>query len=392
MAYAGPSSIGPTVAGAIAQGKRILPVNDKISFLEPDKAQLLRLMTPSSDGRGSIRKSAVSDMKFQWMENAGMPRWDQTSSAYSGATVTTIAVDYGTYFAAGYSVKVPRTGAIFNVVSVSGNNLTITSYNFSGTGVNAALVDNEPLLILGRTAEEGSTSGDILVVQETIPFNYIEIVETPFGVSNVLKNTSLYGGGEMDNQTFYKGIEHAIAIENRLWFGVRDQITSGTMVKWRTGGVLDPTIGITTNVTVDSGSLTETEFNTWLQTLFNYGSDKKAVFCAGDVISTLNTYGSGKVRINDMLTKKYGFDIKEWLCPFGTAYLIHNKLFTGAVYGKMAIGIDLDNIMYHYLQNCDTTLEMNIQANDAKQVKNQYLTHCGLELRLEKTHAKLTKE
>ncbi len=386
--FNGPTGVGPTVSTSILANKLVIEMGNKIAYLEPDRAPLLRLLTPSNDGKGNLRKEAVYNPKFEWLEQEGVPRWDTINygAGYNGATVTSIVVANGSYFAAGWRIYVPRTGAILNVVSVSTNTLTIVSYNFSGTGVNAALIDTDPLLILQHTATEGATTlPTIILSQEAPKYNYTEIVKTCFGVTNTMKNTNIYGGkSELEEQRFLKGIEHALAIEHRLLFGQRAIVTSGSNAERSTGGLL---YWITTNITTDTGSLTETEFNTWLYTFFKYGSEQKIVLCGNNIVDSLNAFPSGKVRINDMLTKKYGMNINEWISPYGTAYLIYHRLLYGTVNGKRAVGVDLKNVSYKYMNGRDTNLELNVQNPGDDITKDQYLTEAGLEVRLDKTHA-----
>ncbi len=390
--FTGPSSTGPTVAASILQGKRIYDVGDKIAELEPDVAPLLRFCTPTTDSRGSFRKRSVPGVKYTWLEQAGMPIWDTAHGTHTSATTTSLVVHEGSYYGAGYSVYVPRTGALVNVESVGSvsttTTLTITSYNFNTTGANANLADNEPLLILGHTAVESDTSPIVLLNQESQPYNYIEIVKTALGASDAIKASQLYGGSDLDAQRRYKAIEHQKQIEYRLLCGVRAE--AGTTDKHKTGGLLDSaSIGISTNSTTDTGTFTEAEWNTWLSTWFRYGSSQKVAFCSASVVAAINEFATGKIRINDIATKKYGLDIREFLSPYGTCYIVYHKLLEGTTFGKMAIGVDMENVKYCFLNGLDTKLEMNIQANDASYEKDQFITYMGLQLTLEKTHAKL---
>jgi len=372
-----------SIASSVLADKVVLDISSDIAYLEPDKAPLLRLLTPSSNSKANLRKEDCKNSTFDWLEDENLPDWD---TVHGICTSTTLTVHLAEYWAVGDVAIVPRTGNVYYVSAIGGDgvgqeNLTVVRvYGSDDT------VDNDPVVILRNTSAEGSASPAMLLNQETKPYNYTEIIKTPFGVTGTLNATELYGGKELDRQSFKKGIDHAKAIERRLLFGRRYNITTGSYNHKFMGGCL---YYISTNITTDTSTFTETEWNTWLQTLFTYGDGSKVVLCGATLVAALNVFPSGKIRINDVLTTKYGLNILEWICPFGTAYLVYHRLMSGATYGKMGIGLDMSNIKYRPLRTRDTTLEMNIQAKGTDRIEHQYMTEAGFEMRLEKTHALL---
>jgi len=49
--------------------------------------------------------------------------------------------------------------------------------------------------------------------------------------------------------------------------------------------------------------------------------------------------------------------------------------------------LDMKELTYKYLQSRDTQYQKNIQTKGNDSYKDQYLTECGLEMRLEKASA-----
>ena len=78
------------------------------------------------------------------------------------------------------------------------------------------------------------------------------------------------------------------------------------------------------------------------------------------------------------LDKTYGIQISTYVTAFGTVNLVHQKLFVGE-YSGWAFLIDLDCFRYRYLNDSDTKLMTNIQANDVDGEIDQYISEVGLE-------------
>ncbi len=376
-----------TTTSSIYQAKRIVDMADKIALLQPSKSPLLRLLSGGSDKRATIKSASCSDPKFQWLEDDLQPEWSAcTAIEPIGETTIAVTTGTGTYFTARDLVVIPRTGEVLIVSSVATSTITIS------TALVAATAVGDELLIIGNASEEGATAPTIKTILEAVAYNYTQIFRTPFGVTKTLKASTLYGGSDLAHQRMKKGIEHARSIEKAFLFGKKAEETGGTNALRHTGGVLE--FASTYNQETGYADIDEDEFNDWLRQLFIYGSDKKVVLCSGIVLAALNAYARDKLVINAPMSKKYGFEITEYFCPFGLVYLVHHKLLTGTTYGGYAIGLDLDNLRYRYLngngENRDTKLITNIQANSADSEEDEYLTECGLEMKLPATHGTMT--
>lgn len=366
----------------ITQNRLVIDMSNDIGLLKPDDAALLSFLK-LAQGKSQV----ATNPKFEWMEDGLAPRWDAVNDAdgvLSGDT--SVVVDNGSYFAVNDIVKVPRTGEVMLVTAVAANTLTVTR----GYGVTAAaaLVDNDPLVIIGNVNEEFAGMRTMKTTGLTPMYNFTQIWRTPFGVSRTAQKTKMYGPTEMSYQQMKKGVEHKKDIERSLIFGERKEDVSGDHPKRSTGGLLS---FLTSNNYDAGGTCTQTEFdNNISEQVFKYGSKDKILYASARMLSVINGWAMGKLQI-DQEAKKFGLSVFKYVTPFGN-YNIINGMHTleGAVYGGYGIVIDPENVKFRPLEGGDTKLRTNIQANDADGRIDEYLTEGGLEVRNKETHAVIT--
>jgi hypothetical protein len=377
----------PVITGAkntrnITQNRLVVDMSNEIGLLKPDDAALLSFLKLAQN-----KSKPASNPKFEWMEDGLAPRWDAINNAAGYANnITAIAVDNGDYFAVNDIVKVPRTGEVMLVTAVATNNLTVTR----GYGVTAAaaLVDNDPLVIVGNVNEEFAGMRTMKTTGLTPMYNFTQIWRTPFGVSRTAQKTKLYGPSELNYQQMKKGVEHKKDIERSLIFGERKEDVTGSHPKRATGGMLS---FLSANNYDAGGALTQSEFdNNISEVVFKYGSKDKILYASARLLSVINGWAMGKLMI-DQEAKKFGLSVFKYVTPFGNYNIINGmNTLEGAVYGGYGLIIDPENVTYRPLEGSDTTLKTNIQANDADGRIDEYLTEGGLEVRNKETHAVLT--
>jgi hypothetical protein len=377
-----PQVTGVRDTANIQQSKIVVDMSETIGLLQPSEAPFMSFLKLAQK-----KTEAANNPKFEWLEDDLSPRWDAVNNAAGYANnATSIIVDNGDYFNVGDIVKVPRTGEVILVTAIATNTLTV----LRGYGVTAgaALVDNDPFVIIGNVNEEGSGTRIIKSTQEVGKFNYTQIWKTPFGVTNTQNATKMYGGKDLSYQQMKKGVEHKIDMARSFILGERKLDTSGSKPKRSTGGLLSY---LTKNNYDAGGQLTQAEFdNNISEVVFKYGSKEKILLCSARFISVINGWAMGKLQINQEASK-FGLKIFEYITPFGTYHMMNEQyILEGAVYGGMGIVVDPANIKYRPLAGRDTKLETNIQANDADQRIDQYITEAGLEVRLPETHAVIT--
>lgn len=366
--------------GNITQAKRIIDMSNKISVLEPDSAPLVQLTK-------KMEKKVAINPKYSWLEEESMVKVDAInySTGYtSGAT--SLVVDNGTYFRAGDVIKFPATGEQALVTAVSSNTLTV-SRGWGSTSAGSA-ADDAVVVIIGNANEEGATKRTFKTGQETEKYNYLQILRTPFGVTDSNKNSEMYGSKDLAHVRMMQMIEHQKEMERAFWWGEPKEDTSGTHPKRATGGV---DYWIATNVTADgNGTLTEAEFETWLRTGFRYGSSTKFLFAAPILVSAISTWARARLQMVPR-DKTYGIAVTQYISPHGTVNIINQKIFSEVTtYAGYGFLLDLEGLKYRYLANRDTRLKTNIQANDADGEEDEYISEVGVHFEQEKKSSVIT--
>src|SRR6188768_3641039 len=229
-----------------------LDFGDNIALLDPSENPFTLLTRMAS-------KRRTGSWTFSGFEDARKARFDQINGVHS-TTVTTIAVDNGAYFAQWDLVQVTRTGEVFRVDGVSGNNLTVTrNIAPTGVGTGVATVDNDEIMIIGTAQPENDTSKPARADIPTKVTNYTQIFRTPFEASDTLRASMFQlSPKEWQRQQKMKGIEHALDIESAFLFGKRSSTTPGSAADRTTAGLLAHITSIQTDA---GGDLSEAEWN-----------------------------------------------------------------------------------------------------------------------------------
>jgi len=372
--------------GLINSERLKVEMAEQIAYLEPDATPLTVVLK-----RVAGKTQSTGNPKFQCLEAPVQPRWDAINLAagYAAAAVS-LVVDNGSYFAVDDLIKVPRTGEVIKVTDVTTNTLTVArGYGTTSAG---ALVNNEPMLIIGNANEEGESLGQIRTVQLNVFYNYTQIFRKPFGATGTVQASALYGGQNLDVTRKLQGIEHMKDIVRAFLFGERAEYTTGTTPattthpERTTGGILN---FVATNVKDVGTEVTETEFEDWLEDLFRYGSSSRLMMCSAKWISIINSWARGKLQTVPK-DKTYGINLKEYLSGHGTLMIHKHKLLEGAVYGGYCIAVDVEDVAYRYLsangENRDTKLRIDVGTPGDDARTDEYLTEAGLYLVNEQKH------
>ena len=370
--------IGTHGTANIEQKQRVVDMADSIALLQPSAAPLTVLLM-------RLQKREAFNPKFEWLEDDLTAKWDAAVGAYI-AKDTAITVNY-TYFSVNDIVKVPSTGECMKVTSVAyGIANVITVIRGYGTTDADAIADKALLVIIGNANQEGASSPTIMTSKVVPQFNYTQIFRKPFGVTNTEDASELYGGPDLAYQRKKMGIEHSVDIERAFLFGEANEDLSGAQPTRTTAGVLSY---VKTNVASSVGTLDETKFETFLRGLFQYGSDVKFLFCSPILLSAISTLAVKNTLRTLPKEQTFGLNITRYVSPHGEVNLIKHRLLENA-YDGYGIALDLKNLWYRPLRKRDTILKTNIQNNDEDQEKDEYITECGLQLNLEKTHGVMT--
>jgi len=368
----------------ILSNQRVVDMSPTIAMLEPDEAPLTTMLQKTS-------KRAAYSQKVEWLSDELVPRLTTLSaSATSAATALSVATGTGTYFRPGDVIRIASTGENCAVSAVSADTVYVVTRTLGGTsGVTSiSAASGVDVIKVGNAAAEGATLGTLIQTKKVANFNYAQIQRDPWGFTNTLVASKLYGGPEPANEAKKKLIEHKRQMENTLFWGVRDLVTTGSAPIGYVGGIYQY---VTSNITSSAGALTEAIFETFLRKAFRYGSQNKVMFCSPIVASALSSFPQGKLAPPSPSIDTYGVSLSKYQSASGAMVDIAIKRdwydfqTAGNQYGGIGVVVDMDDITMRPLR--DTVLKPDRQANDEDSIKQEYLTEWSLELGLEKKHA-----
>lgn len=343
--------------------------------LEPDVAPLTVLL----NAMGSQPALAP---KVEWLEDESMPRVTTLSASAASAAATLTLGPTADIFRVGDVVRLSSLG--FGVLVTATAAGAITGTILGTTGVSAA--SGSEMYLVSNANAELATLREIKFTQLNTAFNYDQIIRTPFGLSTTEMGQEHYGGPERARLSKHYGIDHAYSIENTHFFGFRS-ISSVT----RTAGGLQSFIA--TNVTNDTGGLTEGDWQSFLRTGFRFGSSRKTAFCSPTAMSAIEAFARSKALVDTTpMGDTFGVAMKRYVSGQGTVDLIlHRNWNDSAVYGGYVFLVDMDAVQERPLQNVGKTqLLRDRQAPDYDGVKDEYRTETCIQVKHERRHALLT--
>ena len=370
----------------ILSNQRVVDMSPTIAELEPDEAPLTTMLQ-------KVSKRAAYSQKVEWLSDELVPRLTTLSASATSADTSlsvpaTTGASSGTYFRAGDVVRIASTGENCYVTGVSADTLYVTR-GIGGTAVTAvSAASGVDVIKVGNAAAEGATLGTLIQTKKVANFNYAQIQRDPWGFTNTLVASKLYGGPEPANEAKKKLIEHKRQLENTLFWGVRDLNTRGDTPIGYCGGVFQYA---TTNLTASVGTLTESVFESFLRKAFRYGSQNKVFFCSPLVASALSSFPQGKLAPPAPGITEYGVSLSSYQSASGAKVQIMVKRDwydfqnTANQYGGIGVMLDMDDITMRPLR--DTVLKPDRQANDEDSIKQEYLTEWSFEMGNEKKHA-----
>jgi hypothetical protein len=336
------------------------------------------------------RRPAV-DPKVRWAEDEYVPQVDAINNVGGyAAGDTVLTVDNGNYFNVGDQVTVTRTGETMRVTAQTSTTITVT--RSWGPTAAAALVDNDELVILGPVIAEGDPAPAPRTTVSVEKFNLVQIFRTTYNLTDDLgRDVSLLTEADLDYQRRKKLQEHLISIERSLFFGEQNEDTSTSASPVRSLGGVNSFIA--TNVTDAGGTLDQTEWDTYLESAFRFGSGEKWHFGAPRQMTAISGFAKSALRVRPE-DETFGVKVVDYLSPHGTVHLVLHRLFAespgnSAGLGFNAVGFTLDMAKLWLRPLLDTIRRENIQNNDELLMKEEYVTKYSLEVRNEKAHAKL---
>lgn len=345
-----------------------------------------------------MKSESVDDPEFNWWEEELSPIRVVMDSTGASATSTAFGLVSGGLDLVPSDVLLVEkveiaayTAELVEVSSVTSDTAIVVKRGAAGstaatTGTGTALTK------IGSSFEEGSTSADSSTRNPTKKTNFAQIFKTSYQMTNTAKKTRTRTGDSLKNDKKRKMFDHSTSLEFAWMFGKAYEDTSGSEVKWYTGGLRE---FITSNAKIYTTTPTEDAFLDDIYPVFDYDAgsagNERIVFAGNGFLNSLNKMArnSSSTRVNfDGSIKAYGMQLQRWILPQGTLYVrTHPLLNVHAKFTNSAFIIDPSAIIYRHME--DTKMQDNIQANDADLQKGQWYTQAGLEIRHERTMAYL---
>lgn len=365
--------------------------DEDIHYLNVDKSILLMLMAKAG-------KEKVGQMKHIWQTQERKSDFIATTAVggswSSGAAATgtlTVSSANAWLFAEGDTFMIPETSAsqVFYIDSCNQSSGLITARTVDGTTINLSGASGDYLFLISNSFEQGSGRGTIKSEQPTEVYNYVQIIQTPIGITTTAKNIDYKGIDELDKQKFEAGVDHAFKIEKNLFYGLRHIEQAGFM-----NSIYDQTFMggasqyISTNLTNVGGALSQSDFSDWMIDWTKY-AESPFCFLGETVFEGLTDWAETSVRTTRN-EDTFGIAISKYVTKYGktVAMVPHRELLTSKLAGE-AFGLDLTDIKYVHLNNLDTYMAVDVQDNAAKLHIDEWRTWASFKMINEKRHGRL---
>lgn len=361
-------------------------------------------------------------------------------STLTAGTSARIYVDDASVFHVGDIVRVynvATTGtatyiqAIVTAINTSGADyLTVRWVMTVANVTNLASNVDKYVCMVGTAAAEGDTSK---TGSYTLPIeisNYTQIYRTPFHFTR----TALKMGQRFDSTGTYRdrakkmALRHMVALEQSIFWGEKRTDTATTQLSESTperkvggllwflkqwelrnvsnGGAFEYATGESSIASTAwdgdlnkrylkiNGSITKDQFDYLLGLLFRKTNDtayEKICLCDAGLLSVINSYAERfSVKTTTLKSKEdtFGMAVTMLETIHGTLYFKSHPLFTdNPALANCGFVVDVNNIVYRPLQDCDTDLLKNRQAPDYDGRKDEWLTEAGFEIQYPESHA-----
>lgn len=367
----------------ITQNQRAVDMDPVIAQLETDETPLTTLLQQLP---GNTR-DAFSQL-IEWLEDELHPRYAKAAASFLiGAGTITMTTPQGLYYKPGDIIHDELTGEKMLVTASTAVLLTVTR-GVAGTSASASSGAADGLVRVANVSMEGDTIPTLKQTAKVRNFNYEQITRTPFGFTETLKASKLYGQSDvMGYEAQKKLIEHKREWENTFWLGSRFLDTSGAHPKGFCGGI---TSYLVTNVQT-TATLTQAAWEAFLMTNSRFGSNKKLAIVAPIIMSGLASWPAGRLAPPDPdTTNSWGVSIRKYRAANGFAIdVVEHRDWMDFTPGTFSLGgsafiLDMVNIKKRDLRS--TRLLPKRAGNDEDSDKQEYLTESSIAVMQERTH------
>lgn len=375
----------------ILSNERVVDMDREIALLHDDTTQFTTMLQ-------RVASKECHSSKIEWLEDEIFPRLSTLASSITAAAATmTVATGEGPYFRKGDVVRIAVSGeAVAVSAAPSGDTVgIIRSVGSTAAATAAAAAD---LVIVGNASAQGASLGARKVTERVAAYNYTQIFRHPYGFTNTLTSSELYGGNEPMKERKKKAIEHKRAIENALFWGAREYYATGVG-----GSDSEPTtfVGglveyISTYVKDPAGAMTKDEFEGFMRDFLQYGTKDKILFVSPLVAQIISGYARDNwvrskpgdtrwgLQVDAFISGAFGFEVpvvvkRDW----------NEFQNTSSQYGSWAFVVDMGSVLLRPLRGRNTKLLLNRQGTSEDATVEEYLTELSFQVEQQKKHGYL---
>lgn len=417
----------------VLSNQRVVDMDETVGLLDPEVGPFVHFLMQTG-----LDKRTCFSTKFEWLEDEQLPRHAAltgTSGTYISDTIATAAdidtltlADAATYsqFRLNDVWRNQTTGENFSIVSTStGTTNQVKVYRgLGGTATQGATT--QTIVNVGSAFAQGSGLGDLRSVKKVAAYNYTQIFRHAYGITNTTKSEKFYGESEPAYERKKKLLEHKRSLDMTGVNGVRKDavLTATTSTNYYPDSASTPSFAAGNPITftgglvqfisgspnvvnvsgVSSGAPAQSNIDTWVLDCFRYGNSDSKIMLAGPTFAkALHRISAGassriQPQQNPTELKKWGAaNIMFYQTVLGDTIPVKIVRTWGDLFGSQAATdlyslagsafiLDMDNISMRTLEGRQTRLLSNRQANDQDSLIEEYLTECGFQVRLPKTH------
>lgn len=259
-----------------------------------------------------------------------------------------------------------------------------------GKGSSAAAMNNlDGLYIIGTHHQEGAARPTAISEEVSTVVNYTQIFRNTLDMTNTARATKVRIGDPWQELQRESLEQHAIQRELAYIFGTGVEDTSGAHAERTTKGLMEL---VTTNVTDFNDAFDIDTWETFLEDVFENGSNEKLALVGNRALTVINKIGRvhGTIDQTPPVTT-FGMNMMTYITPYGTLMLRQHPLFSkNATYQDWGIVVDARSLEDRPLVgngvNRDTAYRENIQNNGDDARVDEWLTESGLGLQHETVH------
>ncbi len=404
-------------------GRRPQNYRETILMLYPNSGGVQK--APLTALTAVMKSKSTNDPVYHWFTKtlqdrriklaADMPATNTgTPVAGTVANITVSTTEGGGAFCVkeGDVLMVEQTNEILyvNATPSANNTISVIRGRDQVDGSNVALVDydaagiNPWLVVIGSAFEEGSAAPDPVSFDPVELFSQCQIFRSTYGMTNTAAATHTRTGPEEAENKREALQLFGVDMERAFIFGKYKTTQRNGQPLRMTGGVMSY-IPADRKWTPPSGVMTMAWLESLSENLFRYGSTEKLAFVGNTFLTAVSTMvrksGDATFQISSKV-KEYGIGgITRLTTPHGELVLKAHPLFTqmtggttaGTAYTSMnnaALILDMDNIVYRYLDGRDVKFEKDLQEPGVDAKHAGWIGECGLEVHHPMTHALIT--